>query len=377
MKGTRVILSLLLAVLVSAIAIWPTWAAELDDKQSQLDKLNQQIEQERARLAQKQNENRSVRQQLYQLDQGIVQTQDALNDLSGNIILLQTRINNAQQDLQKTQANLNDRTQIFNDRLKNIYIEGNNISYLDVLLQATSLSDFLTRFDLMQRIAEQDISLMKQITAMRDQIAQSKKDMEGKKAQLVVLQNQTLAKQNDLAARSQQKKQLMSQIKAQQNALQQQLDEEEAAAEQLTQFIQQMQNKNAPPQGTGHLVWPVRGPITSPYGMRINPVTHRYSGHTGIDIGVAYGTSIAAADGGTVIFAGWNDAYGNMTVLDHGGGISSMYAHQSKQLVSVGDHVTQGQIIGKVGSTGWSTGPHLHFEVRVNGTPVSPLSYLR
>ncbi|MGD0154098.1 MAG: peptidoglycan DD-metalloendopeptidase family protein [Thermacetogeniaceae bacterium] len=376
MKRIRVILGLFLAVLMLTVAIWPTWASELDDKQSELDRLNQQIEQEKARLTQKVNQGQLVTQQLYQLDKSIVQTQDDLDNLNGNIILLQTRINSAQQDLQKTQANLDDRTQIFDDRLKSIYIEG-NISYLDVLFQATSLSDFLTRFDLLQRIAEQDISLMKQISAMRDQIAQSKKDMEGKKAQMVVLQNQTLAKKNDLTASSQQKKQLMAQIKAQQNALQHGIDMEEAAAEQLTQFIQQMQNKNAPPQGTGRLVWPVRGPITSPFGMRIHPITHRYSGHTGIDIGVAYGTSIAAADGGTVIFAGWNDAYGNMTVIDHGGGIATMYAHQSNQLVSVGDHVRQGQIIGKVGSTGWSTGPHLHFEVRVNGTPVNPMNYLR
>jgi murein DD-endopeptidase MepM/ murein hydrolase activator NlpD len=375
LKWTRIALSLLLAVLMSAVALWPSWAAGLDDTQSQLDKIQQQIEQERSQLAQKGQQGQTVSQQLQQLDQGIVQTRGDLDTLNGNLTLLQTRIDGAQQDIQKTQASLDNQTHFFDQRLRDIYIDG-SVSYLDVLFRATGLNDFLTRFDMLHRIAEQDISLMKQITAMRDQIAQNKKDLEDQKAQTVVFQSQALAKQDDLATRSQQKKQLLSQIRSQQGALQRDLDEDEAQSEQLTQIIQGLQNKNAPPQGTGHFVWPVKGPITSPFGWRINPVTHQHSGHTGIDIGVPYGTPIAAADGGTVIFAGWNVAYGNMTVIDHGGSFSTMYAHQSKQLVKVGDHVTQGQIIGYIGTTGWSTGPHLHFEIRVNGIPVNPMKYL-
>jgi murein DD-endopeptidase MepM/ murein hydrolase activator NlpD len=374
LKWTRIALSLLLAVLLPAMALWPSWAAGSSNQQN-LDQVNQKIEQERAQLAQKEKQKQTVTQQLYQVDQGIAQTRNALDTLNGNQILLQTRINNDQQDLQKTQTRLDDRTGIFGQRLRDIYIDG-NVSYLDVLFKATSLDDFLTRFDLLQRIAEQDISLMQQITAMRDQIAQNKQDLVGQQAQLAVVQQQTLAKQATFTASSQQKKQLVSQIQAQMGTLQHNVDEDAAYSEQLTQIIQELTNKNAPSQGTGRFVWPVRGPITSPFGMRINPVTHKYSGHTGIDIGVPYGTPIAAADGGTVIFASWNVAYGNMTVIDHGGGFSTMYAHQSKQLVAVGDHVTQGQIIGYIGTTGWSTGPHLHFEIRVNGVPVNPMKYL-
>ena len=375
MKWTRIALSLLLAVLLPAMALWPSWAAGSGDQKNQLDQVNQKIEQERAQLEQKAEQKQAVTQQLYKVDQDIAQTRDELDTLNGNQILLQTRINNDQQDMQKTQASLDDRTSIFDQRLRDIYIDG-NVSYLDVLFKATSLDDFLTRFDLLQRIAEQDISLMQQITAMRDQIAQNKNDLEGQQAQLVVVKGQTLAKQTALTASSQQKQQWVSQIQTQMGILQHNEDEDEAYSEQLTQIIQELTNKNAPSQGTGRFIWPVKGPITSPFGMRINPITHKYSGHTGIDIGVPYSTPIDAADGGTVIFAGWNVAYGNMTVIDHGGGFSTMYAHQSKQLVAVGGHVTQGQIIGYIGTTGWSTGPHLHFEIRVNGVPVNPMKYL-
>ncbi len=375
MKWTRIAFCLLLAALLPAMALWPSWAAGSSDQQNQLGQVNQKIEQEKAQLAQKEKQKQVVTQQLYQVDHDITQTRDELDTLNGNQILLQTRINNTQQDMQKTQASLDDRTRIFDQRLRGIYIDG-NVSYLDVLFKATNLDDFLTRFDLLQRIAEQDISLMKQITAMRNQLAQNKKDLEGHQAQLAVVQQQTLAKQAALTANGQQKKQLVSQIQSQMGTLQHNVDEDEAYSEQLTQIIQELQNKNAPSQGTGRFIWPVQGPITSPFGMRINPVTHQYSGHTGIDIGVPYGTPIAAADGGTVIFASWNVAYGNMTVIDHGGGFSTMYAHQSKQLVAVGNRVTQGQIIGYIGTTGWSTGPHLHFEIRVNGVPVNPMKYL-
>ena len=375
MKSNRVVWGLLLVVLMSTMALWPGWAAGSDAKQSQLDQVNQKIEQEKAQLAQREKQKQAVTQQLYQVDQGIAQTRDELDTLNGNQVLLQTRINNDQQDLQTTQASLDDRTRIFDQRLRDIYIDG-NVSYLDVLFKATNLADFLTRFDMLQRIAEQDISLMQQITGMRDQIAQNKQDLEGQQAQLVVVKGQALTKQAALTVSSEQKKQLVSQIQAQMGILQHNVDEDEAYSEQLTQIIQGLTNKNSPPQGTGHFIWPVKGPITSPFGMRINPITHKYSGHTGIDIGVPYGTPIAAADGGTVIFAGWNVAYGNMTVIDHGGGFSTMYAHQSKQLVAVGDHVTQGQIIGYIGTTGWSTGPHLHFEIRVNGVPKNPMLYL-
>ena len=123
------------------------------------------------------------------------------------------------------------------------------------------------------------------------------------------------------------------------------------------------------PSSSG-LAWPVDGPITSPFGMRWGRL------HAGIDIGVGFGTPIRAAAGGTVIHAGWLGGYGNLVVLDHGGGLSTAYGHQQAIYVTVGEAVGQGEVVGEVGSTGNSTGPHLHFEVRIAGNPVDPLGYL-
>jgi murein DD-endopeptidase MepM/ murein hydrolase activator NlpD len=121
--------------------------------------------------------------------------------------------------------------------------------------------------------------------------------------------------------------------------------------------------------------WPVAGPVTSPFGWRIHPIFHVRKFHTGVDIGAGYGSPIHAADGGRVIYATWMSGYGNTTIIDHGSGISTLYAHQSTILISSGS-VTKGQVIGYVGATGYATGPHLHFEVRINGNPVDPLGYL-
>ena len=132
-----------------------------------------------------------------------------------------------------------------------------------------------------------------------------------------------------------------------------------------------------PSLGDGTFIWPVSGPITSGFGYRTDPITGATAYHAGLDIGAACGTPIKAAGTGVILSAGFNSGgYGNMTLINHGNGLSTLYGHQSSIIVSAGQSVTQGQVIGYVGSTGKSTGCHLHFEVRVGGNPVDPSGYL-
>ena len=128
----------------------------------------------------------------------------------------------------------------------------------------------------------------------------------------------------------------------------------------------------------GTMAWPTPGytRITSPFGMRTHPITGIFKLHTGVDIGAPYGSNFVAANDGLVTYAGYNRAYGNMVIIDHGGGITTLYAHGSEILVNVGDTIYQGNPVLKVGSTGYSTGPHAHFEVRINGDYVQPLDYI-
>jgi murein DD-endopeptidase MepM/ murein hydrolase activator NlpD len=148
----------------------------------------------------------------------------------------------------------------------------------------------------------------------------------------------------------------------------------------LEQLIRDAQSKDKKPkQGTGSFIWPLSGyrTITDDYGMRYHPILKTRRMHTGMDIAAPKGVPIMAAQSGEVILAGWYGAYGQAVIIDHGAGVATLYGHQSVLKVKVGQQVTKGDTIGLVGSTGWSTGPHLHFEVRVNGSPANPHNYVK
>jgi len=187
-----------------------------------------------------------------------------------------------------------------------------------------------------------------------------------------VLRDELVANQGQLVEARSRKKQSLASLSAEERADAGEIDSLQQVSAELAAKIQAAQARSTVTRSVSSagLIWPVNAPITSPFGWRWGRM------HTGIDLGATYGTPIAAAASGSVIYAGWLGGYGNLTVIDHGGGLATAYGHQSSIAVSVGEQVAQGQTIGNVGSTGHSTGPHLHFEVRVNGQAVDPLGYL-
>jgi len=272
-------------------------------------------------------------------------------------------------------------------------------STLDVLVASASFTDALDQIDYMADVGNEDANVSASVRAARnemktlraqtrqthEQVAAATRVIAVRTAQELELQNTLLARRSGLvAARHSQlealttvrgehedavaeaaglskvSEQLAGQIRAAQAA----------AAAAATPAISPTQSVYRSEQSASGFIWPVSGPVVSPFGMRWGRM------HEGIDIGVGYGTPIHAAAAGTVITAGWEDGYGNLIVIDHGGGLATAYAHQSGFAVGYGAHVEQGQVIGYVGCTGHCFGPHLHFEVRVNGSAVDPLGYL-
>ena len=169
---------------------------------------------------------------------------------------------------------------------------------------------------------------------------------------------------------------LIDQMKYDKETIDRKQDESRAASERITRMLQHSGLRNLPVQGSGAMIWPLAGSITSDFGWRTHPITGAQRFHSGIDIGGDYGDPIYAAQAGTVEYAGWISGYGNAVIINHGGGISTLYGHCQSLDVSTGQSVAQGELIAACGSTGNSTGPHCHFEVRVNGEPVNPLAYL-
>jgi len=270
-----------------------------------------------------------------------------------------------------------------NLRMIDIY-ETQDPTLVEVILESKSFQDVLDQLHYIEAIAQQDKRIANTVAVARDEVHVARERTKTIRTRVVsetqvvavrteqqrAVKNQLLATQGSLAGkRERQKGQLLS-TRQQEKVL-------IAEADALAAEDARIRGQLAAAQGAGDttpsssgLIWPVNGPVTSPFGYRWGRL------HAGIDIGVPYGTPIHAAASGTVVLAGWVGGYGNYTCIDHGGGLATCYAHQSSFAVSTGAHVTQGQVIGYVGSTGHSFGPHLHFEVRINGNPVDPLGYL-
>ncbi|GAB6171517.1 hypothetical protein JCM15765_09950 [Paradesulfitobacterium aromaticivorans] len=284
----------------------------------------------------------------------------------------------AQKELAAKQKEVDERRQVLGARLRAIY-EVAPISYLEILFQATDLGDLITRFEYLSRLVQNDQNLLEQTRSAIQDVNERTKVLQATQDQAVQLEAQAQAARAALNNKLQQQQALLTRVKKEQQEEWEEI-EKLAAQEQAWQAkIRQLQVANKSGVKSSITTWPLPGyyEISSPFGWRTNPVTKKQGQHLGIDIPAPTGTAILAAAFGEVIFAGWDNIYGYFTVVDIGGETTNTYGHQSKLGVSVGQRVQAGQVVGYVGSTGWSTGPHLDFGVRINGKPVDPLPYYR
>jgi murein DD-endopeptidase MepM/ murein hydrolase activator NlpD len=271
-----------------------------------------------------------------------------------------------------------------NLRLVDIY-KSNQPTAVDVVLQSKSFSDVMDQLDYLSTIANQDKSIALAVSAAKHQVHMQRKRtmtirrgvkqettvINARVQQAAILRGELLSSESQLAGARTSKNHALVITRSQ---VQDEIDESkslEAASAALAAKLQG-DSSGSPPVagGNGTFQWPVSGPITSPFGMRWGTL------HPGIDIGVPVGTPIHAAGSGTVVWCGWMSGYGNLVMIDHHNGLATLYGHQSRVAVACGQNVTTCDVIGYSGCTGFCTGPHVHFEVRVNGTPVDPLGYL-
>jgi murein DD-endopeptidase MepM/ murein hydrolase activator NlpD len=275
-----------------------------------------------------------------------------------------------------------------NARLVEVYEQG-DVDSVDVILGASNLSDLVDGLDYINQVGAADERIATSVgrakgaaraareatRKLRGVVAAETRAVRARTEQLRAVRDELVSSRQELVAARSTKRVSLGKVRASEREEVSEAQALEQVSAALGAQIQAAQSASSytPPASTrsaSGFIWPVNGPVTSPFGMRWGRM------HTGIDIGVPYGTPIHAAASGQVIYAGWMEGYGNLVFIDHGRGISTGYAHQSSIAVSNGQTVTQGQVIGYVGCTGHCFGPHLHFEVRVNGTPVDPLGYL-
>lgn len=316
------------------------------------------------------------------LDRQISAARDRLEAAQSKVALLT-------EDLQDVLFELDSSTDLFTARAIEAYKSGPS-AYLDSILGSASFTDLVDRVAYWEAALDSDAELISTIQVLRDdtemrrtqilekqhEIALAKRQLESDRravAEIRAVQADVLAQREALLGEKESLLDAVERKKAYWDALEDQL---EADAQRIEDLLAGGSTGSAP-AGGGQLLWPTDGPLTSPYGWRTHPIFGDQRLHTGIDIGAGYGSNVWAADTGTVTYAGVMSGYGNVIIVDHGNGLATTYNHLSAQYVGSGTVVQRGTAIGAVGCTGYCTGPHLHFEVRVNGSPVDPMPYLQ
>ena len=350
----------------------------LDDLQIEKSQLETNLEESNNQVQFIESELTTIVAEISEISQKIYDKQMEVQTLEAQEINLTSYIETAEKELEKSNARYENQKELLEKRLVAMYEIG-QVSYLDLLLNSKNIMDFISNYYLIEEISEADHDLLQEAEAERKYNKKLTESLETKKLVLEA-SRQTIEKNNiSLENMSIIKNSRMAQLSEEEIEMQQKIEEYQKEISDIETEIRLLALANVSQQYVGgSMAWPVPGytRITSQFGMRTHPITGVYKLHTGVDIGAPMGATFIAANDGLVTYAGWNKAYGNMVIIDHGGGITTLYGHGSEILVQVGQTVFQGTPVLKVGSTGYSTGPHAHFEVRINGEYVQPLDYI-
>lgn len=365
-------------VIMSILSIFPLSAegGSIVDMQKKQQQIENQIKDIRKKADELKGQQKSVQQEIDALDGEIRALSLEVDSYELQKEEITMKIADSEQQIEQLNKDIDNNNTTLEDRLRVMYKNG-TAGYMEVILNSENLVDALTRMDMIQLIVQSDVELLKSINEQKIQVEGLKEQQEIERLELTAVINNLNAKQNDVMVASRSKEVYMGSLKKDIKEMQRQEAAMEAQSAQIEKDI--LAAQRAVEYAGGEMLWPTPGyyDITSNFGGRSDPITGVWSSHGGTDIRAPYGASILAANSGVVIFAGWHYSYGNYVIIDHGGGIATLYAHSSKLLVSKGQAVSKGDKIALVGSTGYSTGNHLHFEVRINGVRTEPMKYLK
>lgn len=347
----------------------------------QKENLQNQIQESTNQLEYVQEELSSSVVKIQELDDKIRIAQQEISDFENQLKELQEKVEQTTNHLENIQQDYDENEKLLEERLVVLY-ESGETTYLDMLLKSASLTEFLSNYYTIQQVVETDTELLESIANQKAEVENTKKQLEEQKSNLKLLKakkEQTyIVMQNNKTIQENYRNQLSDNEKE----LQKKIEEYKAEEQRVENLIQLAAGQGYEGEYTGGIMaWPIAKSgtyITSPFGNREHPIQGVVKLHSGIDIGNAgFGAPVIAAADGIVTLASYNGGYGNCVMINHGNGISTLYGHGQKILTTVGTQVKKGDLIMEVGSTGNSTGPHLHFEVRINGKAVNPIPYLQ
>ncbi len=364
--------------------------SEIDDLKDEAAAIDERKEEVQQRLDQLSDDKEEAMARKEALDEQCAVIQEEIDNVSAQITEYDTLIAEKEAQIAENEAKEEAQYELFSKRVR-VMEENGSISYWEVIFKATSVPDLLSRIDFINEIMDYDERIMEDLRTTRQQLAQERQELEDAKAAQVAAREELTERQNELETQRAEADALMQKIQAESDEYQDTLDaldqEEEDIQARIVELSKQTTSgtSNATTgvvtswMGSGGYMWPekVSKRITSPFGPRSSPGGIGSTNHKGVDIGgVGYTTQVLASKAGTVIVSQYSQSYGNYVVVSHGSGNTTLYAHMSQRLVSAGQNVEQGQVLGITGSTGNSTGAHLHFEITEGGVRVNPLNYL-
>ena len=365
------------AVVVPASAVTQAEIDALKEEANSLKQQQEEIQDQLDSLA-ADRENAMARKTL--LEQQINATRAEISSIAAQISKYDELIAQKQTELDEAEAEEQAQYELFCERVRYMEEQG-EVSYWSILFSSKDFADLLDNAMMVEEIMDYDNQVMDQLIALREQIEQDKAELETARQEQQDAKAEQEAAQANLQAQESEVDALLSQISNQEDELEAREAQLRAASDAATAEIAAAERELAAqianvPSESGFL-WPLPGRynLSSLFGSRKHPITGKANNHTGIDIPASSGTSILAAKSGVVTTSTYNNSYGNYVVVSHSDGTSTLYAHMVRRNCSKGDTVSQGQVIGYVGTTGSSTGNHLHFEVRVNGSRVDPINY--
>ena len=355
---------------------------ETENLENQKQEVEDKIKDTNIKLEYVQEELSATMLRVQEIEDKVISYEKDINELGKKMQELQTSIDEATKKLEIASQDYEKKKNILINRLVAMYESGDTV-YLDVLLNSKNITDFISRYYVIEEVTEYDNDLLKYVEEQKNNIEETKQKLENEQGQIKIIK-----------ARSEQTSIVLNNMKTLQQSYVKKLSAgEKTLQEQITTFKKEQAEIEAKILAAtngidgeiqytgGEMLWPVAisgTAITSNFGIREHPIQGVIKQHTGIDIGNApLGTPVIAPADGVVSYSGWLGGYGNCVMINHGDGVVTLYGHGNKILTSVGTEVKQGDTIMEVGSTGNSTGPHLHFEVRENGTCVNPLKYVK
>jgi len=401
MKKCVFILTVIILLEYSAFAVFPQSISDLQKRQNQI---NSNISDTQSELNRIRGEKGSVEYEIYELDMELAEVSDHLILLGENLDRTNAKLAQKEEELRLANEDRDNQYDVLKKRIRFIY-EQSAMGYLDVLFRAKNFSDFLNRVEYINRIIKYDQGMVVKLTDIENLISQRVDEIAYQKRELEFIVAEQTRRQNDLNFTLTKKQDLFNRLDSDETTAQNRLESQRREENEIKDLIAKAQaeekaRREAAERAraasasnnsgtfassstqttpyTGKMNWPVQGyyKISDTYRTRNNPVNGKREFHAGVDIPAPVGTNIVAAESGTVIYAGWRSGYGNVVILDHGNGMTTVYGHNSRITVGVGQQVSKGSPIAKCGSTGNSTGNHCHFEVRINGNADNPKGYL-